>query len=231
MKKIDQIESLIAGKNAEEIVKTIASLPSERVVFSTSLSYEDQLITHYIFTNNLDIKVFTLDTGRLFPETYDVLGRTLSRYGRQIQVYAPAAEKVEELVTAKGPYSFYESVEARQECCRIRKVEPLQRALRESTIWVTGIRAAHSAGRHKVSKVEWDEPNQVVKIHPLLDWSEEQVQEVIREAKIPYNTLHDQGYVSIGCQPCTRAIRPGEDFRAGRWWWESSTSKECGLHR
>ena len=231
MKKIDQIESLIAGKNAEEILRTIASLPSERVVFSTSLSYEDQIITHYIFTNNLDIKVFTLDTGRLFPETYDVLSQTLSRYGRQIQVYAPAADQVEQLVTAKGPFSFYESVEARQECCRIRKVEPLQRALRESTIWVTGIRAAHSAGRHDVTKAEWDEKNQVIKIHPLLDWSQEEVGEVIRASKIPYNKLHDQGFVSIGCQPCTRAIRPGEDFRAGRWWWESSTSKECGLHR
>jgi phosphoadenosine phosphosulfate reductase len=231
MNHINQIESLIEGKSAEELLRLIAVLPSEKVVFSTSLSYEDQVITHYIFSNNLDIKVFTLDTGRLFPQTYDVLSATLKRYGREIKIYAPQTSQVEELVTSRGPFSFYESVEARKECCHIRKVEPLQRALQNSTIWITGIRAEHSEGRHNMSRVEWDEKNQLVKIHPLLYWSLDEVREAIRQAKIPYNILHDQGFVSIGCQPCTRAIRSGEDFRAGRWWWENSSSKECGLHR
>lgn len=231
MNRINYIESLIDSQSAEDLLKAIAALPDEKIAFSTSLSFEDQLITHYIFTNNLGISVFTLDTGRLFPETYDVLSSTISRYGKKIEVYAPDTKSVEELVTEQGPYSFYESIEGRQNCCHIRKVEPLRRALRDRTIWITGIRAEHSQGRHAMSRVEWDERNQIIKIHPLLDWSLDEVRATVRESKIPYNRLHDAGFVSIGCQPCTRAITSGEDFRAGRWWWEQSSGKECGLHR
>lgn len=230
MNKVKEIEELIKGKNAEDILKAIAVLQNERIVFSTSLSYEDQVITHFIFTHNLNISVFTLDTGRLFPETYSVLSSTLNRYKKPIQVFSPATVKVEELVTKKGPFSFYDSVENRKECCFIRKVEPLKRALAGKTIWITGIRAEHSEGRNDMPMVEWDESNQIIKVHPLLNWSMEDVKKEIKQFNIPYNPLHDKGFVSIGCQPCTRAIKEGEPFRAGRWWWEDNSKKECGLH-
>lgn len=230
MNKVKEIENLIQGKSVEEILNTLGSLPNEEIVFSTSLSYEDQVITHYIFSNALNISVFTLDTGRLFPETYSVLSSTLNRYQKPIQVFSPNTKAVEELVTKKGPFSFYDSVENRKECCFVRKVEPLKRALAGKTIWVTGIRAEHSEGRHNMPKVEWDEANQIIKIHPLLNWSLEEVKQTIKEHNIPYNPLHDKGFVSIGCQPCTRAIKDGENVRAGRWWWEDNTKKECGLH-
>lgn len=230
MNRIKELEELISGKSAEDILKTIGNLPSENSVFSTSLSYEDQVITHYIFTNAINIKVFTLDTGRLFPETYSVLSNTLSKYQKQIDVYSPNTSKVEKLVTDKGPFSFYDSIENRKECCYIRKVEPLQRALQGNTIWITGIRAEHSEGRNHMPQIEWDESNQIIKIHPLLNWSSGEVRDAIKKLNIPYNSLHDNGFVSIGCQPCTRAIKEGENFRAGRWWWEDSTKKECGLH-
>lgn len=230
MNKVKEIENLIQGKSVEEILNTLGSLPNEEIVFSTSLSYEDQVITHYIFSNALNISVFTLDTGRLFPETYSVLSSTLNRYQKPIQVFSPNTKAVEELVTKKGPFSFYDSVENRKECCFVRKVEPLKRALAGKTIWVTGIRAEHSEGRHNMPKVEWDETNQIIKIHPLLNWSLEEVKQTIKEHNIPYNPLHDKGFVSIGCQPCTRAIKDGENVRAGRWWWEDNTKKECGLH-
>lgn len=230
MNKVKQIENLINGKSAEEILKLVSSLPSERIVFSTSLSYEDQLITHYIFSHDLNISVFTLDTGRLFPETYSVLSSTLNRYKKPIQVFSPNTTKVEELVSKKGPFSFYDSIENRKECCFIRKVEPLKRALQHKTIWITGIRAEHSEGRNDMPMVEWDESNQIIKIHPLLNWTLEEVKNEIKKHNIPYSPLHDKGFVSIGCQPCTRAIKEGESFRAGRWWWEDNTKKECGLH-
>lgn len=230
MHRTKEIESLIGGKSAEEILKLISSLSSEKIVFSTSLSYEDQVITHFIFSNDLNISVFTLDTGRLFPETYSVLSSTLNRYKKTIQVFSPNTNKVEELVSKKGPFSFYDSMENRKECCYIRKVEPLKRALQGKTIWVTGIRAQHSEGRNDMPMVEWDESNQIIKVHPLLHWTLDEVKDEIRKHNIPYNPLHDKGFISIGCQPCTRAIKEGESFRAGRWWWEDNTKKECGLH-
>lgn len=230
MHRTKEIESLIGGKSAEEILKLISSLSSEKIVFSTSLSYEDQVITHFIFSNDLNISVFTLDTGRLFPETYSVLSSTLYRYKKTIQVFSPSTNKVEELVSKKGPFSFYDSTENRKECCYIRKVEPLKRALQGKTIWVTGIRAEHSEGRNDMPMVEWDESNQIIKVHPLLHWTLDEVKDEIKKHNIPYNPLHDKGFISIGCQPCTRAIKEGESFRAGRWWWEDNTKKECGLH-
>ncbi|MBP7809430.1 MAG: phosphoadenylyl-sulfate reductase [Bacteroidia bacterium] len=230
MKQINDISNLIAGKTADEILETISELSSEKIVFSTSLSYEDQVISHIIFSKNLNIEIFTLDTGRLFSETYSVFNSTRDRYKNEIKTYYPKTEAVEKLVSSKGPNSFYESVENRKECCHIRKVEPLKRALAGKTIWITGIRAEHSANRHDMKNVEWDEANQIIKIHPLLNWTFEETKAYINKHNIPYNSLHDKGFVSIGCQPCTRAIKTGEDFRAGRWWWEDNTKKECGLH-
>ena len=183
-----------------------------------------------IFTNNLAIKVFTLETGRLFPETYYVWNRTMEMYGKPIHAYYPNNELLEQMVNAKGPSSFYESVENRKECCGIRKVEPLNRALAGNKCWVTGIRAEQSVDRQFMGNLEWDEQHNLIKFHPIFGWTLEQVKEYIRLHNVPYNTLHDRGFPSIGCQPCTRAVQPGEDFRAGRWWWEDQSKKECGLH-
>jgi phosphoadenosine phosphosulfate reductase len=214
----------------EEVLKEIATQYGDKAAFSTSLSWEDQIISHHIFANNLPIRVFTLDTGRMFPETYNVLNRTKDRYGKVIEVYFPNNESVEKMVTSKGPLSFYESLENRKECCNIRKVEPLNRALKGVEVWITGLRAEHSENRKDLSIVEKDEQRNIIKVNPLLNWSFEEVKSEISKHNIPYNILHDKGFVSIGCQPCTRAIKEGEDFRAGRWWWEDTSKKECGLH-
>ena len=222
-------------KNIEELglvdaLKKIVTEFGDRAAFSTSLSWEDQVITHHIFSNDLPIRVFTLDTGRLFPETYGVFNRILDRYKKKIEVFSPKHEGVEKMVTEKGPLSFYVSLENRKECCFIRKVEPLNRALDNVDCWITGLRAEHSENRKDMSMTEIDVQRNIVKVHPIFNWSLEQVKNEIKEFNIPYNSLHDKGFVSIGCQPCTRAVQEGEDFRAGRWWWENADKKECGLH-
>lgn len=227
---LEKINKLIENKLPGEAIAALATAYPADVVFSTSLGYEDQVITHFIFSNDLPVEVFTLDTGRLFPETYSVWNSTVERYGKQIRTYYPQAAALEKLLSEKGPVSFYESVENRKECCAIRKVEPLRRALKGKKIWITGIRGEHSGNRSGMQQLEWDESNGIVKYHPLLNWNFEEVKSFIRKHNIPYNPLHDRGFVSIGCGPCTRAIKEGEDFRAGRWWWEDSTRKECGLH-
>jgi phosphoadenosine phosphosulfate reductase len=209
---------------------TMVNSFGDRCAFSTSFSPEDQLITHWIFTDELPVRVFTLDTGRLFPETYNVWSRTVEKYQKPIHAYYPEAEAVSDFVTRTGPNSFYASVENRKECCAIRKVAPLKKALHGAELWITGIRAGQSANRQDMTPVEWDESNGLFKFHPLFQASEEWVRREIKEAGIPYNVLFDRGFPSVGCAPCTRAVKPGEDSRAGRWWWESPNSKECGLH-
>ena len=228
--KIKTIQELLKDRSPEESLAILAKEFSGKVVFSTSLGYEDQVITHFIFSNNLPIEVFTLDTGRLFNETYSVLSSTLERYKKEIKVMYPQTNELEKLVSKKGPNSFYESLENRKECCFIRKVEPLKRALKGNHIWITGILADQSGNRQDMPSLEWDESNQIIKFHPILNWSLTEVKDHIKKNNIPYNTLHDKGFVSIGCAPCTRAIKEGEDFRAGRWWWEQNDKKECGLH-
>lgn len=200
------------------------------VVFSTSFGLEDQAITHLIGDSGVDVRIFTLDTGRLFPETYSTWSSTLDRYKLTIEAYYPNETDLRAWITENGPNAFYGSVEARKACCQIRKVEPLRRALQGNRVWITGIRAAQSPERQGTPILEWDEANQILKYHPLLNWSDETLNEFIRINNVPYNPLHDRGFVSIGCAPCTRAIKPGEDFRAGRWWWEDNSKKECGLH-
>ena len=214
----------------EEMLEFLASEFPGKVTFSTSFSFEDQAVTHQIVSQELPITIFTLDTGRLFAETYSVWNRTIERYNTQIHAYYPNAQDIQEFVSSKGPNAFYESVENRKSCCFIRKVEPLKRALAGVEIWVTGLRAEHSPDRQDLLPIEWDESNQVIKYHPLLHWTTDEVKKYINQHNIPYNPLHDRGFVSIGCAPCTRAIKPGEDFRAGRWWWEDTSKKECGLH-
>lgn len=226
---LKEIEQLQTG-NIAGLLKEIAALPDVKAAFSTSLSWEDQVVTHHIFSQQLPIRVFTLDTGRLFSETYSVLNATRERYQTEIEVFFPQYEAVEKLVTAKGPISFYESLENRKECCFIRKVEPLNRALDNVNVWITGLRAEHSENRQELKVVEWDEQRQLVKVNPLANWTLEEVKAEIKRFNIPTNALQDKGFVSIGCQPCTRAIREGESFRAGRWWWEDNSKKECGLH-
>jgi phosphoadenosine phosphosulfate reductase len=230
---IDQIEGL--QQKAQELLipdmlKYLVETFPNQVTFSTSFSFEDQAIAHNILSNNLPIKIFTLDTGRLFAETYSVWSATNERYNTNIKAYYPNNELLEELVSQRGPNSFYESPQNRIDCCHIRKVEPLRRALAGNAAWITGLRAEHSANRHDMPMVEFDPTNNIIKYHPLLHWTTEDVRNYINQYNIPYNILHDRGFVSIGCAPCTRAIRPGEDFRAGRWWWEDSSKKECGLH-
>ena len=201
-----------------------------KIVFSTSFGLEDQVISHLIFSQQLPIRVFTLDTGRNFQETYSTWSRTVEQYQQPIEVFAPETTAVERLLAEKGPNSFYASVENRKECCQIRKVEPLARALKGQQVWITGIRADQSPNRLDMQPLEWDDTHQLFKFHPLFDWTFEQVQAFADTHRVPQNALHKKGFVSIGCAPCTRAVQPGEDFRAGRWWWEDSSKKECGLH-
>ena len=201
-----------------------------RVTFSTSFSIEDQVIADHILSAGLPITIFTLDTGRLFAETYSVWSATNAKYGAAIEAYYPDRNLLEPFLREEGPNAFYESVALRKECCRIRKVEPLKRALNGQAVWITGLRAGHSPERSDHQLIEWDPGNGIVKYNPLLHWDTDAVKAYIDRNNVPYNPLHDKGFVSIGCAPCTRAIRPGEDFRAGRWWWEDNTKKECGLH-
>ena len=219
-----------ANLSIEDTLSFLAEEYSGKVVFSTSFGQEDQVITALIAKNDLPITIFTLDTGRLFQETYDVFHRTIKKYKKQIEVYFPEASDVENLLKQKGPNSFYESVENRKECCFIRKVAPLTRALKGNEIWITGLRAEQSENRNDLTTFEYDANFDIIKFNPLLKWTLADVQKYIDDNNVPQNALHKKGFVSIGCAPCTRAILPGEDIRAGRWWWESS-HKECGLHQ
>jgi phosphoadenosine phosphosulfate reductase len=227
------IATLSSWIDKTDVAKTLQNLAGKfpgEVTLSSSLGQEDQIISHIILSNRLNVKIFTLDTGRMFPETYSVWSRTNERYNTTIEAYYPTASKIEKYVTEKGPNAFYDSVENRKECCFIRKVEPLQRALKNKKIWVTGLRAEHSPARKDLQLLEWDEANQIIKYNPLLHWTTEEVNAFIKKHNIPYNSLFDKGFLSIGCAPCTRVVQAGEDMRSGRWWWEDTSKKECGLH-
>jgi phosphoadenosine phosphosulfate reductase len=201
-----------------------------RVVFTTSFGLEDQAIAHAIFAQALTIDVATLDTGRLFPETYEVWAETERRYGVRVQAFASEHRAVETLIAAQGINGFRSSVAARLDCCAVRKVAPLARALDGAAGWITGLRADQSADRAQVPLALFDEERRLIKVNPLFDWTRERTREFVRTRDVPYNALHERGFLSIGCAPCTRAVRPGEPERAGRWWWEQSQKKECGLH-
>ena len=222
----DQLDLL----SVVDSLSLLANNFSGNVTFSTSFSFEDQLISHFILVNAIPIRLFTLDTGRMFAETYSVWNSTNARYNTHIKAFFPDQNLLESFVQQRGPNSFYESIENRKACCHIRKVEPLQRALAGNKVWITGLRAEHSINRKNLQPIEWDATNQIIKFHPLLHWTTNEVREYIDTNNIPYNPLHDRGFVSIGCAPCTRAIKPEEDFRAGRWWWEDADKNECGLH-
>jgi len=200
------------------------------VAFASSLGAEDQVLTDLIYRESLPIEIFTIDTGRLPPETYTLLAELERHYGRRPAVFFPQHAAVEDYVRTHGINGLYESVEARKACCAVRKVEPLRRALAGKKAWITGLRAGQSVTRRGVRVMEYDAANDLVKFNPLVNWSGREVWAYIRQHRVPYNVLHDRFYPSIGCAPCTRAVAVGEDPRAGRWWWESAESKECGLH-
>ena len=219
----DKIESLI------ELLKEIERDYTSPALAS-SFSIEDMVLTDAITRHTPGIDIFTLDTGRLPSETYVLMQKTHEKYGGVVDVYAPDGGALAEYVQAHGPNAFYDSVELRKECCRIRKLEPLNRALNGRAAWITGLRREQSVTRTDTQHKEWDEAHSMHKFNPLLDWTEQEVWAYIRSYEVPYNELHEKGYPSIGCAPCTRAIAEGEDIRAGRWWWENPETKECGLH-
>lgn len=227
---VQTLKEITKDFSIDEALVFLVNQYEGKVVFSTSFGQEDQVITDFIAKSNLPITIFTLDTGRLFQETYDVFHKTLKKYKVDIKTYFPEAIAVEELLNKKGPNSFYESVENRKECCFIRKVAPLTKALKGNKIWITGLRAEQSENRNDLALFEFDTHFNIIKFNPLLKWTLEEVQKYNDVNNVPQNALHKQGFVSIGCAPCTRAITPDEDIRAGRWWWESS-HKECGLHQ
>jgi phosphoadenosine phosphosulfate reductase len=227
--KIDELQAQLHGASAEEVI-AFAAQNLHSPVFATSLGQEDQVITDLIAKSGFDIPIFTLDTGRLFPETYDLIAATEEKYGLKIQIAFPDAGEVEQMVAEEGINLFRNSVESRKRCCGVRKIHPLKRFLSKSDGWICGLRRDQSPTRTDLHAIEWDEGNGIPKLNPLIDWSLEQVQDHLKQYGVPYNPLHDEGFLSIGCACCTRAIKPGEDIRAGRWWWEQPEQKECGLH-
>ncbi len=222
--------SKVANKNPEEVIEWFLKEYEGKIALSNSMGAEDQVLTHMICQIDSSTPIFTLDTGRIFPETYDLIDRTNQRYGINIQVYFPKHEAVQKMVNEKGVNLFFSSIENRKQCCNTRKIEPLKRAFKGLDVWICGLRKEQSVTRTNMQVVVWDENNGLLKLNPLINWTEEQMWDYIKKNKIPYNKLHDKGFPSIGCQPCTRAIIEGEDVRAGRWWWENPDSKECGLH-
>jgi phosphoadenosine phosphosulfate reductase len=227
---IELAERLAGVHSLEHRIVVASGFVSGPIAFSTSLGLEDQALLHGIAQSGADIDVFTLDTGRHFPETLDTLERSERRYGVRIRLVAPAADELEQLVVRDGVFGFRLSVEGRKACCDVRKVRPLRRALHGAAGWLTGLRRGQSATRARVPLAEWDAGLGLIKLNLIADWTLERVKFYLTEHEIPINPLHARGFPSIGCQPCTRAIRPGEDIRAGRWWWENDDGKECGLH-
>jgi len=231
MNAVPAWQELLEGMDAPDVIRWAAKVFRGRLCFATSLGAEDQVITHFIAEVAPDIRVSTLDTGRLFPESYELIDKTEARYARRVEVFTPQTAEVESMVSEHGINLFYKSVENRKLCCSIRKIHPLMRALVGVDAWICGLRRDQALTRQQVHVAEWDEQFGIVKINPLWNWSESQVWDCIKQNEIPYNPLHDKGFLSIGCSCCTRAVAAGEDVRAGRWWWEQPEHKECGLHR
>jgi phosphoadenosine phosphosulfate reductase len=224
--------SKTTAERAERTLEQLRGAVSEfkKVCYANSLGAESVVLTDLIWNFVPEIDMFSVDTGRLYPETYDLIERLQHRYGRTLRIYYPEASDVEGWVSENGINGFRDSVKQRQGCCSVRKIEPFRRAIAGQGAWITGIRRGQSAGRALAAAVAWDAEYGLHKVSPLLDWTEDEVWEYIRKKRLPYNSLHDSGFPSIGCAPCTRAVQPGEDKRAGRWWWERSDSRECGLH-
>lgn len=228
--EIDSLNIKYADASAQELLQSFMSQYGARLALSSSLSIEDQTLTDMMLRIDPQANIFTLDTGRLFPETYELIDRTNEHYKVKLKVYCPQTEALQQFVATEGINPFYESIEKRHACCEVRKLEPLRRAFRDLDVWVCGLRSAQSVTRSDMRLIEWDERHGLLKINPLIHWTEQQVWDYIKENHVPYNRLHDKGFPSIGCEPCTRAVRRIDDVRAGRWWWESPDHRECGLH-
>jgi len=230
METIEKLNNQLKDKDTIEVIKYFSETFGKKAAFSTSLSIEDQVITHMLFSINSKVKIFTLDTGRLPNETYSLIEKTREQYNIKIHIYFPNYRSVEKMVRARGINLFYNSIEDRKRCCYVRKIEPLKRALKNIEVWITGLRREQSITRQNIELIEYDSNYKLIKVNPLYNWTEAQVWDYIKKNNIPYNSLYDKNYLSIGCAPCTRAVQPGEDIRAGRWWWENPNTKECGLH-
>jgi len=231
LKQIENLNKEFQNSSTQEVISFFLSNYSKKIAFATSLGIEDQVITEMIVSINKSIKIFTLDTGRLFQETYDLIQKTNSRYKINIEIYFPDTRQVEKMVKEKGINLFYESIENRKLCCHIRKIESLKRVLNKFDFWITGIRNEQSEIRANDKLIEWDKVNGLIKVNPLIKWTEKDVWNYIKEKNIPFNSLHSKGFKSIGCVPCTSAVEDSEDSRSGRWWWENDEHKECGLHK
>lgn len=230
-KEADKLAEKFENKEPQEVLKWALDTFHPKISLASSFSAEDNVLIDMLSKINPKFRVFTLDTGRLNQETYDLIDKIRTKYGMQIEVYYPNTERVEKMVFQHGMNLFYDSVDYRRLCCRIRKVEPLTRALDSLDAWITGLRRAQSVTRTDIKKIEIDEAHgNIIKVNPIADWSKGQVWNYIKKNDVPYNVLYDKDYASIGCEPCTRPIKPGEDIRTGRWWWESPETKECGLH-
>ena len=227
---ISRLNASFSEASAQEVLTHAVETSGQRLTVASSLGLEDQILTHMLSQLTDAMDIFVLDTGRLHQETYDLMATTSLQYAFQYRVFFPNQADVEAMVSTHGPNHFYQSIDHRKSCCGVRKVAPLSRALDGYGGWVTGIRRAQSIDRALTPFFEWDEAHGLLKVNPLIKWSKDDVWNYIKRHDVPYNSLHDQGYPSIGCAPCTRAVTPGEDDRAGRWWWEDAVKKECGLH-
>lgn len=230
METIEELNKKFKNSSPEEVLEYFLN-KNNNIALSSSFGAEDQVLTHMMLKIKNDANIFTLDTGRLPYETYDVMDRTNLKYNIKVNVFFPNSDNVEKLYQKQGINGFYESVENRKNCCFVRKLEPLKRALENVDIWVTGLRAEQSITRKDMQMFEYDESNDLIKLNPLINFTEKQVWDYILKNNVPFNKLHSQGYPSIGCAPCTRAIKEGDDIRSGRWWWENPEHKECGLHQ
>ena len=229
--KVEELNKKFQNQSPQEILEYFIKNSDENIALSSSFGAEDQVITDMMLNIDKNANIFTLDTGRLPYETYNVMDSTNLKYGIKVNVYFPNDNDIEDLYKTQGINGFYESIENRKACCYVRKIAPLKRALKGLDIWVTGLRASQSVTRVSMDVFEYDEGNDVIKFNPLIEWSEKDVWDYIKTNNVPYNKLHDQGYPSIGCAPCSRAVKEGEDVRSGRWWWENPEHKECGLHK
>lgn len=227
---VSSLNKKFQGAKPEEILEYFINEYKQEAALSSSLGAEDQVLTDMIFKIDRSANIFTLDTGRLHPETYDVMDATNLKYNVKLNVFFPKSSDIEKLYQEQGINGHFESIKNRKNCCGIRKMEPLKRALSPLKVWFTGLRAAQSVTRTDMPIVEFDENFNVIKVNALINWSEDDVWDYIKANNVPYNKLHDQGFPSIGCAPCTRPVKAGEDIRSGRWWWENPEHKECGLH-
>ena len=232
MKRLERYRKELAGKDPSQVLAwCLGEFGSSGVIIASSFSAEDQVLTDMISKISTSLRIFTLDTGRLFQETYDVMQKSMERYGIRYETCVPDGKEVASLLSEAGPNAMYRSLEQRQRCCEIRKIKPLKKIMDTVNAWICGLRRDQSLTRKEMDVIEWDVSIGKYKISPLINWSEEEVWQYIRHHDVPYNALYDKGFRSIGCAPCTRATGPGEDIRAGRWWWEEPEHKECGLHR